>query len=287
MGAHRPGGHCRRLSSLSGFHPARGTGWDLGSGPSGCCVDSTQRRAGEGQGSARGHCTSAEQSRGCPRAELGTRGWRPGTALRTLRAGVGTAPGGGPQLAQPRSARSKRSALGSPQEGSTVWELRARGRTGASRRLLALAGSAGLEPGSAWRAPFPTHPRFARRALRGAAQPATARPWRQRAVTAPRARLTGFRSGPRPCPGKGLRTAGAHRPRRPERHQGGRVVVKNSDKTWVTGRGNGNPLQSSCLEGPMKGVKSEGVTLEGGTPRSEGVQDATGEGRGQVAQLKE
>ena len=36
-----------------------------------------------------------------------------------------------------------------------------------------------------------------------------------------------------------------------KKNQGGRVVVKSSDKTWSTGRGNGNPLQSSSLEKPM------------------------------------
>ena len=33
--------------------------------------------------------------------------------------------------------------------------------------------------------------------------------------------------------------------------QDGRVMVENSDKIWLTGEGNGKPLQYSCLENPM------------------------------------
>ena len=32
-------------------------------------------------------------------------------------------------------------------------------------------------------------------------------------------------------------------------------MVENSDKTWSTGEGNGKPLQYSCLENPMNGIK--------------------------------
>ena len=39
-----------------------------------------------------------------------------------------------------------------------------------------------------------------------------------------------------------------------------------------------NPLQYSCLENPMGNMKSQkGITLEDETPRSDGVQYATGE----------
>ena len=37
--------------------------------------------------------------------------------------------------------------------------------------------------------------------------------------------------------------------------QDGQVIVKNSDKTWSTGEGNGNPLQYSCLENSMGSMK--------------------------------
>ena len=32
--------------------------------------------------------------------------------------------------------------------------------------------------------------------------------------------------------------------------QDGQVMVESSDKTWSTGKGNGKPLQYSCLENP-------------------------------------
>ena len=37
--------------------------------------------------------------------------------------------------------------------------------------------------------------------------------------------------------------------------QDGRVTVENSDKTWSSGEGSGKPLQYSCLENPMNGMK--------------------------------
>ena len=37
----------------------------------------------------------------------------------------------------------------------------------------------------------------------------------------------------------------------------GQVSVKNSDKIWSTGEGNGNPLQDSCLENPMDSTKRD------------------------------
>ena len=60
--------------------------------------------------------------------------------------------------------------------------------------------------------------------------------------------------------------------------QGGQVIVKSYDKTWPTGEGNGKPLQYSCPENPMNSMKRQkDVTLEDESPRSEGVQYATGE----------
>ena len=35
----------------------------------------------------------------------------------------------------------------------------------------------------------------------------------------------------------------------------GRVMVESSDKTWSTGKGNGKPLQYSCLGNPMNSMK--------------------------------
>ena len=35
------------------------------------------------------------------------------------------------------------------------------------------------------------------------------------------------------------------------------VMVESSDKMWSTGEGNGKPLQYSCLENPMNGMKRQ------------------------------
>ena len=60
--------------------------------------------------------------------------------------------------------------------------------------------------------------------------------------------------------------------------QDGRVTVESSDKTWSTGEGNGKPLQYSCLENPMNGMKRQkDRTLKDELPRSVGAQYATGE----------
>ena len=57
------------------------------------------------------------------------------------------------------------------------------------------------------------------------------------------------------------------------------VIVKSSDQTWVTGEGNGNPFQYSCLEKPRESMKRQkNMTPEDESPRSESVQNATGEG---------
>ena len=60
--------------------------------------------------------------------------------------------------------------------------------------------------------------------------------------------------------------------------QDGWVIVKNSDKMWFPGEGNGNPLQYSCLENPMDSMKRQrDMTLEDEPPNSEGAQYAPGE----------
>ena len=59
--------------------------------------------------------------------------------------------------------------------------------------------------------------------------------------------------------------------------QEGQVMVKNSDKMWSAGEGNGKPLQYSCLENPMKHVKRQkDRTLKDELPRSVYGQYATG-----------
>ena len=60
--------------------------------------------------------------------------------------------------------------------------------------------------------------------------------------------------------------------------QDGRVLVDSPDKTWSTGEGNGKPLQYSCLENPMNGMKrKKDMILKDEHPRSVGAQYATGE----------
>ena len=39
--------------------------------------------------------------------------------------------------------------------------------------------------------------------------------------------------------------------------QDGWVIVKSSDRTWPTRGGNGKPLQYTCCENPMKGMKRQ------------------------------
>ena len=54
-------------------------------------------------------------------------------------------------------------------------------------------------------------------------------------------------------------------------------MVERSDRMWSTGEGNGKPLQYSCLENPMSGMKrNKDRTLKDELPRL-GVQYATGE----------
>ena len=60
--------------------------------------------------------------------------------------------------------------------------------------------------------------------------------------------------------------------------QDGWVMVKSSDKTWSTGKGNGKPLQYSCLENPMNSMKRQkDRTLKDELPRLVGAQYATGD----------
>ena len=60
--------------------------------------------------------------------------------------------------------------------------------------------------------------------------------------------------------------------------QNGWDMVQSSDKTWSTGKGNGKPLQYSCLENPMNSMKRQkDKTLKDEFPRSVGAQYATGD----------
>ena len=52
-------------------------------------------------------------------------------------------------------------------------------------------------------------------------------------------------------------------------------MVESSDKMWPTGKGNGKPLQYSCLENPMNSMKRQkDRTLKDELPRSVGTQYA-------------
>ena len=55
-------------------------------------------------------------------------------------------------------------------------------------------------------------------------------------------------------------------------------MAESSDKMWSTGKGNGKPLQYSCLENPMNSMKRQkDRTLKDKLPRSVGAQYATGD----------
>ena len=55
-------------------------------------------------------------------------------------------------------------------------------------------------------------------------------------------------------------------------------MVESSDKMWSTGEGNGIPLQFSCLENPMNGMKRQKIrTLKDELPNLVGAQYATGD----------
>ena len=62
--------------------------------------------------------------------------------------------------------------------------------------------------------------------------------------------------------------------------QDGRVMVERSDRLWSTGEGNGKPLQYSCFEKPINGMKRQkNRTLKDELSRSVGAQYATGDQR--------
>ena len=55
-------------------------------------------------------------------------------------------------------------------------------------------------------------------------------------------------------------------------------MLESSDKTWYTGKGNGKPLQYSCLENLMNSMKRQkDRTLKGELPRLVGAHYATGD----------
>ena len=58
----------------------------------------------------------------------------------------------------------------------------------------------------------------------------------------------------------------------------GGVMVERSDRAWSTGEGNGEPLQYSCLENPMKSMKRQNDRIpKEELPRLLGAQYATGD----------
>ena len=55
------------------------------------------------------------------------------------------------------------------------------------------------------------------------------------------------------------------------------VIVERSDTMWSTGKGNGKPLQYSCLENPLNSMKRQNDRiLKEELPRSVGAHYATG-----------
>ena len=55
-------------------------------------------------------------------------------------------------------------------------------------------------------------------------------------------------------------------------------MVESSDKMWSHGKGNGKPLQYSCLENPMNSMKRQKYrTLKDELPRLVGAQYASGD----------
>ena len=54
--------------------------------------------------------------------------------------------------------------------------------------------------------------------------------------------------------------------------------MQRSDRMWYIGKGNDKPLQYSCLENPMNGMKRQNYRiLKEELPRSVGAQYATGD----------
>ena len=61
-------------------------------------------------------------------------------------------------------------------------------------------------------------------------------------------------------------------------HPDGWVMVESSDKMQSTGKGNGKPLQYSCLESPMNSTKMrKDRIMNDELPRLVGAQYATGD----------
>ena len=55
-------------------------------------------------------------------------------------------------------------------------------------------------------------------------------------------------------------------------------MLERSDRMWSTGKGNGKPLQYSCLENPMNSMKRQNDRiLKEELPRSVSAQYATGD----------
>ena len=60
--------------------------------------------------------------------------------------------------------------------------------------------------------------------------------------------------------------------------QDGWVIVESFDKMRSTGKGNGKPVQYSCIENPINSMKRQKeMTLKDELSRSVGAQNATGE----------
>ena len=60
--------------------------------------------------------------------------------------------------------------------------------------------------------------------------------------------------------------------------QDGRVMMERSDRMWSTGKGNGKPLQISCLENPMNSMRRQNDRiLKKKLPRLVGAEYATGD----------
>ena len=60
--------------------------------------------------------------------------------------------------------------------------------------------------------------------------------------------------------------------------QDGWVMVESPVKLWSTGKGNGKPLQYSCLENPINSMKRQkDRPLKDELPRSVGAQYDTGD----------
>ena len=57
-------------------------------------------------------------------------------------------------------------------------------------------------------------------------------------------------------------------------------MVERSDRMWSTGKGNGKPLQYSCVENPMNSMKKQNDRIrKEELPRSLGAQYAAGDWR--------